>query len=254
VLIPKTNYADSVDQYRPIAIANFKFKIISKIIADRLATIMPAITSVQQRGFFRGRSIKDCICLTSKAINVLHRKSFGGNLALKVDIAKALDTLDWSFLSRVLKSFGFNDLFCKWIQSILSFAKLSILINGKLHGFFSYSKGVRQGDPLAPLLFCLAEEVLSRSITKIVREGKLKFFNGSRNNHVPSHILYADDIMIFCKGTNSNIQTLIDLFFQYSKVSGQFVNPHKSSIYAGQSPTKDCLLLQIILVSFPSHT
>jgi hypothetical protein len=139
VLIPKTNNADSVDHYRPIAVANFKFKVISKILADRLASIMAAITSVQQRGFIRGRNIKDCICLASEAVNVLHKKSFGGNLAIKVDIAKAFDTLDWSFLIRVLKAYGFNDMFCKWIHSILASAKISISINGKLHGFFSCS-------------------------------------------------------------------------------------------------------------------
>ena len=233
VLIPKTNNADSVDQYRPIAVANFKFKIISKILADRLASIMPAITSVQQRGFIRGRNIKDCICLTSEAINVLNKKSFGGNMALKVDIEKAFDTLDWNFLLRVLKAFGFNDIFCNWIQSILASAKISISINGKLHGFFSCSRGVRQGDPLSPLLFCLAEEVISRSTTKLVREGKLKLILGSRNNPVPSHILYADDIMLFCKASNSNIQALTNLFQKYAQISGQFVNPQKSFIYAG---------------------
>jgi hypothetical protein len=110
VLIPKNENADSVNDYRPIAIANFKFKLISKIIADRLASIMPAITSIQQRGFIKGRNIKDCICLTSEAINVLHKRSFGGNLAIKVDIAKAFDTLQWPFLLRVLKAFGFNQI------------------------------------------------------------------------------------------------------------------------------------------------
>jgi len=233
LLIPKTNNADLVDQYRPIVIANFKFKIISKILVDRLAKIMPAITSVQQRGFIKGMSIKDCICLTSEAINVLHKKSFGGNLSLKVDIAKAFDTLDWKFLIEVLEAFGFNYMFCKWIKNILSSAKISIAINGKLHGFFSCTRGVRQGDPLSPLLFCLVEEVMSRSITKMVREGHLKLIIGSRDNLVPSHILYADDIMIFCKGINSNIQNLTDLFIKYAQVSGQCVNPAKSSILGG---------------------
>ncbi len=76
-LIPKTNKADTVEQFRPIAIANFKFKVISKILADRLSTIMLAISSIQQRGFIKGRSIKDCICLTSEVVNVLHKRSFG---------------------------------------------------------------------------------------------------------------------------------------------------------------------------------
>jgi len=74
---------------------------------------------------------------------------------------------------------------------------------------------------------------MNRSITKMVREGQLKLILGSRDNPVPSHILYADDIMIFCKGIHSNIQNLTDLFIKYAQVSGQCVNPSKSSIYGG---------------------
>lgn len=74
ILIPKTSNATSVDQYRPIALANFKFKIITKILADRLSQIMPALISKEQRGFIKGRNIKDCIVLTSEAINVLDRR------------------------------------------------------------------------------------------------------------------------------------------------------------------------------------
>jgi len=69
-----------------------------------------------------------------------------------VDIAKAFDTLDWNFLIEVLEAFGFNSILCKWIKNILSSAKISIAINGKLHGFFSCTRVVRQGDPLSPLL------------------------------------------------------------------------------------------------------
>jgi hypothetical protein len=102
ILIPKTSNVDSIDQFRPIALANFKFKIISKVLADRLANIMPTIISKKQRGFIQGRNIEDCICLASEAIILLNKKAFGGNVALKIDISKAFDTLDWSFLLKVL--------------------------------------------------------------------------------------------------------------------------------------------------------
>ncbi|MCI27041.1 RNA-directed DNA polymerase (Reverse transcriptase), partial [Trifolium medium] len=100
ILIPKSSNADTVDQYRPIAMANFKFKIISKILADRLSQILPTFISEEQRGFIQGRNIRDCICLASEATNLLHNKTYGGNLALKIDITKAFDTLEWSFLLR----------------------------------------------------------------------------------------------------------------------------------------------------------
>jgi hypothetical protein len=152
VLIPKTQNADTVDQFRPTALANFKFKIISKILADRLGTIMPSLVSPEQRGFIHGRQMKDCICTTSEAINLLNKNSYGGNLALKIDISKAFDTLDWVFLLKVLQAFGFNATFCSWINSILNSARLSISINGSHEGYFKCRRGVRQGDPLSPLL------------------------------------------------------------------------------------------------------
>jgi len=68
VLIPKTPNADTMDQFRPIAMADFKFKIISKIIADRLPQVMPKIISEEQRGFIKGRNIKDCVCWCSGSL------------------------------------------------------------------------------------------------------------------------------------------------------------------------------------------
>jgi hypothetical protein len=69
---------------------------------------MPGIISKEQRGFIHGRQMKDCICVTSENIYLTHKKSFGGNLALKIDISKAFDTLDWDFLLKVFHAFGFN--------------------------------------------------------------------------------------------------------------------------------------------------
>jgi hypothetical protein len=77
---------------------NFKYKIIYKIVAYRLAQILPDIISKDQRRFMKGRQIKDYICLTSEAINMLRNKSYGGNLAIEIGIAKAFDIIDWSFL------------------------------------------------------------------------------------------------------------------------------------------------------------
>jgi len=212
--------------------ANFKFKIISKILADRLAQIMPSLISRQQRGFIHERNIKNCILIAFEAINLLDTKPFGGNIILKVDITKAFDTLEWDFLIHVLKKFGFGDVFCSWIMAILESTHLSISINGSMHGYFKCTRGVRQEDPLSPLLFCLAEEVLSRGISKLVEDGDLELMTGTRRCQVPSHTLYADDIMIFCKGKISCINALINLFSRYAQASGQVVSSSKSTIYS----------------------
>ncbi|XP_050875351.1 uncharacterized protein LOC127078976 [Lathyrus oleraceus] len=94
VLIPKTSDVDSMDHYIPIAIANFKFKLISKIIADRLAKIMHFLAFKEHKGFIQGRNINDCLCLASEVANLLDKKTHGGNVALKIDITKAFHTIN----------------------------------------------------------------------------------------------------------------------------------------------------------------
>jgi len=143
ILIPKGPNSELVEQYRPIAMVNFKFKVISKILAYRLAQILPSIISKNQKGFIQGRNIKDCICLASEAINLMHKKSFAGNIALKIDIHKAFDTLNWNFLLKVLSCFGFNKTFVNWIATILSSATLSISINSAQHGYFACTRVLR---------------------------------------------------------------------------------------------------------------
>ena len=231
-ILPKTNDVVSINQYRPIAMANFKFKVISKVLADRLAVIMPSIVSQEQMGFIHDRNIKDCLCIASEAANLLHNKAYGGNIAMKIDITKAFDTLEWYFLLKVLKNFGFNESFCHWIHVILQSAYLSISINGQSHGYFNCTRGVRQGDPLSPLLFCLAEDVLSRSIKKLVEDGKIERIKSSRNTYVPSHSFYADDMMIYCKGKSSSLHALKDLFHRYELASGQVISTSKSIIFS----------------------
>ena len=118
-------------------------------------------------------------------------------MAYKVDIHKAFDTLSWKFLLLVLTCFGFHPSFVSWISTILHSAMLSIIINVSLVDFFPYSRGVRQGDNLSHLLFCLAKKVLSRGISKLVNDKKILHMASSQGYLIPSHILYVDDIFVF---------------------------------------------------------
>lgn len=97
---------------------------------------------------------------------------------------------------------------------------------------------MRQGDPLSPLLFCLAEDVLSRSISKLVEEGKLELIKASRFSNIPSHSLYADDIMVYCKGKQSCLLALKDTFTRYALASGQMNNVNKSTISGSIPPSR----------------
>ncbi|KAL6221415.1 hypothetical protein ACLB2K_009166 [Fragaria x ananassa] len=234
VLLPKVESANLISQFRPIALANFLFKIIPKILADRLGPIAARIISPQQTAFLKNRRISDCIGLVSEGFNILDRKIRGGNVGIKVDIAKAFDTLDWSFLSQVLIRFGFSSEFLHFIHTILDSARLSVLLNGTPHGFFSCSRGVRQGDPLSPLLFCLAEEALSRGLTSLFLSRRVKPISLPRGCLL-SHVLYADDLFIFCRGDDSSLKNLRLFLESYGAASGQIVNKDKSTFYMGEA-------------------
>jgi len=101
-LIPKIDGTTSIKDFRPIVVTNFKFKIIPKILVNKLVSIIARIVSPNQNGFIKGQHIKDCIGITSEAINMISKKILGGNVAFKIDNSKAFDTLSWDFLIQVL--------------------------------------------------------------------------------------------------------------------------------------------------------
>ncbi|GAU41845.1 hypothetical protein TSUD_177560 [Trifolium subterraneum] len=115
------------------------------------------------------------------------------------------------------------------------------LLHNKFYG------GVRQGDPLSPLLFCLAEDVLSRSITKLVAQGNIHLIKGTRNLKIPSHSFYADDLLVFCKGNLSGLRAIKELFDKYALESGQMINNSKSTIFSGSiTPGRLNLIRQLL--------
>ncbi|KAM1340007.1 hypothetical protein ACFX2H_038462 [Malus domestica] len=247
ILIPKVDGANSVNHLRPIALANFSFKIITKILADRLSPIAAHIVSPQQNAFTKGRSIVDPIILTSECMNLLDRRCRGGNIAIKFDIRKAFDTLDWGFLLRVLDAFGFSAGFVDWICSILTSAHLSVFINGSVEGFFPCSRGVRQGDPLSPILFCLVEEVFSRGLTKMVEDDLIDTFSVPMGIAPPSHVLFADYIMVFMRGTKRSMRNLMRFVEEYNLNSGQCINKLKSLVFLGKYASSRHAIIQKVL-------
>ncbi|KAK2642786.1 hypothetical protein Ddye_024549 [Dipteronia dyeriana] len=185
----------------------------------------------RQKCFFRDRSIvkwdrhiEDCIALTSDCISVLHKKCYGGNMAMKIAIQKAFDTLDWKFLCRVLKAFGFSQTFMDWIVSILGSSRLYSLINGSPTSYFSYSRGVRQGYPLSPFLFGIAEDFLRRLLSRMVESDQLLHISSLRGFSAPTQLLYTDDVLVFCRGTIKNLKSVMLAFRVYGSISGQLVN------------------------------
>lgn len=127
VPISKTLGAMKVEQFHHIVLGNFVFKIITKIIANRLGFIATWIISPNQFGFIKGLQIQECKALASDWLNCLDKHSYGGNVGLKLDIRKTLDTMRWNFIISVLRVFG---AFLNWVHNPFNSNWSSILFNG----------------------------------------------------------------------------------------------------------------------------
>ena len=147
--------------------------------------------------------------------------SHGGHLTLKIDIHKAFNSISWPFLFEVLRCFGFSEIFIGWVAAIFDSARISVLIDGSPHGYFPCSRGVRQGDPISPLLFCLVEDFLSRYLTYLVDSGSMTSFSSPIGMCAPLHFLYADDVILFYRASPQNMRVILDAFAFYGSLSGQ---------------------------------
>jgi hypothetical protein len=120
-----------------------------------------------------------------------------GDLALKIDISKAYDRVDWSFLKGMLERLGFDDKWIRWMMMCVNSVNYSIMLNAERVGPIAPGRGLRQGDPLSPYLFLLVAEGLSALIHEAVGRGKLHGAKICRRAPVVSHLLFADSCFCF---------------------------------------------------------
>nr|GEV82209.1 hypothetical protein [Tanacetum cinerariifolium] len=139
--IPKVTTPARINDYRPISCCNVLYKCISKIIANRVKECLGDIVSINQYAFVHGRKISNNILLTQELMRNYHRRRGPPRCAFKVDIQKAYDTVDWSFLETILMGFGFHPKMVQWIMVCVSGASYFICVNGNLHGWFKGKRG-----------------------------------------------------------------------------------------------------------------
>ncbi|XP_031100721.1 uncharacterized protein LOC116004702 [Ipomoea triloba] len=228
VLIPKVINPDTFADFRPISLCTFISKVFTRILATRLSKLLPKLISKEQTGFVEGRNIQDNILLAQELLQYIDKKCRGNNVMVKLDMMKAFDRVSWPFLKAVLHKFGFSIKFINLIMNNLAATRLSVLINGVSSGFFQPTRGVKQGDPLSPLLFILVSEALSRSLILKMGTGMISPYSTRVQCPTISHLAFADDIIIFINGSSNSLKALTESLRQYQAGSGQLINYNKS--------------------------
>jgi hypothetical protein len=229
-LIPKVPGAEHISQYRPIALINVVFKIISKAYASRLDPIAHRIISPNQTAFIKGRNILDGPLALMEIIHDIRKRKHSGVL-LKLDFEKAYDRVNWDFLGEVLRCKGFDAGYIHRISQLVSGGQTAISINGEVGPFFRNKRGVRQGDPLSPLLFNFIGEALSVILSAAASAGHI---NGLVPHLLPggiTHLQYADDTLILIQGSDEDIANLKFLLMCFEDMSGLKINYHKSEVF-----------------------
>ncbi|GJV67471.1 putative RNA-directed DNA polymerase, eukaryota, reverse transcriptase zinc-binding domain protein [Tanacetum coccineum] len=164
-LIPKVSNPIHVNDYRPISLINIHYKIIAKVLANRLAKVMDKIVSQEQSAFISGRQILDGPLILSEMID-WYKKRKKKMLIFKVDFEKAFDSVSWKYLDYMLHNLGFGFTWRSWIKACLESSRTSILVNGSPTSEFSVKRDLRQGDPFSPFLFIIVMEGLHMALSE----------------------------------------------------------------------------------------
>ncbi|KAL9679299.1 hypothetical protein QQ045_017157 [Rhodiola kirilowii] len=154
-------------------------------------------------------------------------------MAWKIDLRKAYDTIDWSFLTSMLKLLKFPSKFIAWMAMCVQTTSYSILINREMIDFFEGKRGLRQGDPLSPFLFTIAMECLSRMLQRLNRSGGF-YYHPKCHRIQLSHIMFADDFILFSSGRPSAVKAINEVVSNFLNCSRLSINFQKSQLIAGE--------------------
>lgn len=210
--------------YRPITLLNTDYRVLSKVLANRCLQHIPHLISPEQCAFLRGRSIGDSIMLLQLLPHQLAAEGHTGALVAFLDFRKAYDSVNRDFLREVLLAMGVGDKFVAWVMLLLSQdTRACAVVNGYKSAQVHFTAGVRQGCPLAPLLYLFVGEALLRYL----KAQPLLGVTVAGGRVVAAQ--FADDIDPVLKGPEV-VPVLVDALATYGDASNQHINVDKSKL------------------------
>lgn len=229
-LLPKIKEANAIRQCRPICLLNVILKILTKAVTMRATEIAGKVISRTQTAFIPGRSILEGVVVLHEVLHELKSKGERG-IIFKIDFEKTYDRVQWPFLVEVMRKKNFGEKFIGWIINAVEGGRVAININGEQGEFFRTYRGLRQGDPLSPILFNLVGDALDLILESAKKAGVLEGLTPNLIEGGITHLQYADDTILFVKPSRQNIATLKFLMFCFEEMSGMKINYQKSKVF-----------------------
>jgi len=203
---------------------------IGKMISIRIKKVIDKVIDVSQSTFFlSNRGLLDRVLVVNKVVDEHKRKKRSG-VIVKIDFEKAYDSVNWEFLYYMIGRLGLCGKWIQWIKVYLEYATISVLVNDNPTKEFKPSRGLRQGDPIAPFLFLIMTQGLSGLVNQATRK---ILFSGIKvvNKKLEVNLLqFADDILFVYESSVQNIMTIKAMLRCFELGYGLKVNFHKSKI------------------------
>jgi hypothetical protein len=206
------------------------FKIFNKVGTNRIAEVASKVVRPTQTAFMPGRNILEGVFVLHETIHEPHRNRMDGVL-LKIDFEKAYDKVNWDFLQQVLRMKGFDPKWCQWIQNFVSRVSVGIRVNDDIGHYFKTQKGVRQGDPLSPILFNIVADMLAIIINRAKEDGQVDGLIPHLVEGGVSILQYAYDSIIFMEHDSEKARNMKLILCLFEKLSGFKINYQKSEIF-----------------------
>lgn len=230
-LIPKFDEPKFVCQFRHISLCSIAYKILTKILVNRLKPVMPYLISHYQTCFISGRSIQENIVVAQELVHSMRNMNGKiGFFVIKVSLAKAYDRLRWAFVEKVMVEVGLPPSMVSNIMHCITQVQENILWNGPRSPFFATHRGLQQGDTLSLYLFIMSMDRLSHLIIQQEDGGWIPMKVG-RNGSRISHLMFTNDLLLFGQAIEDQMNTINKVLKNLCDMFGQNVSQDKTSIF-----------------------